>query len=277
MAWDLDTVVGPGGWATTAELTSQVSRGTVQTWVAAGRLVRLRPGVYATPQAAGQWLTRVAAAVSGRGALASHGTALALWELAPSTDGPVHVSVEAWRSGRGSAGVVLHRQADLLDARRRVHGLPVTSVERSVVDTWGSPDRLARSAVRAAAITAVRGRRCRPADLAYELSRRPRLRGRAELVELVQLLDRGCESELEIWGCRHVLQGPGMPQFTHQYGSPSRAAASCSMRRVTRYGWLWRWTARLTTARLGNGRPTSGGTRCWRPSAGRPSGSVTRG
>jgi very-short-patch-repair endonuclease len=217
MAWDLDTVVGPGGWATTAELTSQVSRGTVQTWVAAGRLVRLRPGVYATPQAAGQWLTRVAAAVSGRSALASHGTALALWELAPPTDGPVHVSVEAWRSGRGSAGVVLHRQADLLDARRRVHGLPVTSVERSVVDTWGTPDRLARSAVRAAAISAVRGRRCRPADLAYELSRRPRLRGRAELVELVQLLDRGCESELEIWGCRHVLQGPGMPQFTHQY------------------------------------------------------------
>ncbi|WP_448613573.1 endonuclease domain-containing protein [Modestobacter sp. URMC 112] len=71
--------------------------------------------------------------------------------------------------------------------------------------------------VRAAAVTAVRERRCRASDLAHELRRRPSLAGRAELRELVRLLDQGCESELEIWGCRHVLEAPGMPPFTHQH------------------------------------------------------------
>ncbi len=135
---DVDAVVGPDGWATTAELTGRVSRGTLRAWVASGRLVRLRPGVYATPASAGRWLPRVAAALAGRDAVASHVTALALWDLAPA-GGPVHVCVEGERSGRGSPGVVLHRATDLDDVRRRLHGLPVTAVERAVVDTWGSP------------------------------------------------------------------------------------------------------------------------------------------
>jgi very-short-patch-repair endonuclease len=33
----------------------------------------------------------------------------------------------------------------------------------------------------------------------------------------VQLLEQGCQSELEIWGCRSVLVGPGMPPFTQQH------------------------------------------------------------
>jgi very-short-patch-repair endonuclease len=217
MAWDVAAVVGPAGWATTEHLTARVDRGTLRAWVAAGRLVRLRPGVYATPHAAGDWRSRVGAALAGRDAVASHGTALALWELMAPPAGPVHVSVEPGRSGRGSRGVVLHRSTSLDDVRRRVGGLPVTAVERAVVDSWGSPGDLGRPAVRAAAITAVRRRGCRAADLAYELARRPRLPGRAELTGLVRLLEQGCQSELEIWGCRHVLTGPGMPRFTQQH------------------------------------------------------------
>jgi very-short-patch-repair endonuclease len=217
MARDVAAVVGPAGWATTAELTTRVDRGTLRAWVATGRLVRLRAGVYATPAAAGRWHTRVAAALAGRSAVAGHSTALALWELIPPPPGPVHVCVEDRRSGRGSPGVVLHRSTDLDDVRRRVRGLPVTAVERAVVDTWGSLGGLTGPAVRAAAITAVRRRCCRPSDLAYELARRPRLRGRAELAQLVQLLEQGCQSELEIWGCRHVLVGPGMPRFSQQH------------------------------------------------------------
>ena len=179
--------------------------------------MRLRPGVYATPEAAGQWLPRVAAALAGRSVVAGHGTALALWDVTPPPPGPVHVCVEDRRSGRGSPGVVLHRSTDLDDVRRRVGGLPVTAVERAVVDSWGSRGGLPRSTVRAAAITAVRRRCCRASDLAHELARRPRLPGRVELADLVRLLDQGCQSELEIWGCRSVLQGPGMPRFTQQH------------------------------------------------------------
>ncbi|MGY1681140.1 DUF559 domain-containing protein [Geodermatophilus sp. SYSU D01176] len=214
MARDVDAVVGPDGWATRAELRRRVDRGTVDAWVASGRLVRLQPGVFATPAAARDWRTRVAAAVSSRQAVVSHGTALALWEVAPPRES-VHLIVDATRSGRGSAGVVLHR-AEVGDALRRVAGIPVTCVERAVVDTWATPGQLTRPVVRAAAIDAVRRRLCRPRALTAELARRSRLPQRAELAELVRLLAQGCRSELEVWGCLHVLQQPGMPAFVQQ-------------------------------------------------------------
>jgi very-short-patch-repair endonuclease len=213
---DVEAVVGAAGWATRAELLGRISARTLSAWVTTGRLVRLQPGVLATPAAAGRWRVRVAAALAGRAAVAGHGTALALWELVPPPAGPLHLVVEGHRSGRGSAGVVLHRDPAAYADRRRADGFPVTSVERAVVDAWGSPGPPTRADVRAAALTAVRRRLCRPADLAHELARSTRLPGRAELVALVGLLDDGCRSELEIWGCTRVLRGPGMPPFTQQ-------------------------------------------------------------
>ena len=35
-------------------------------------------------------------------------------------------------------------------------------------------------------------------------------------MELVGLLADGCQSDLEIWGCLHVLRAPGMPAFVQQ-------------------------------------------------------------
>jgi very-short-patch-repair endonuclease len=215
VAHDVARVLGPEGWATWAELTGRVDRSTITAWLSSGKLVRPHPGVYASPSAAATWRLRVEAAVRSRGAVASHGTALALWGLVPPTRS-IHLSVGPTRSGRGSAGVLLHRGRDLDDALRRVDGLPVTCAERSLVDAWGAPGELARSTIRAAAITAVRQRLCRPEDLAFELDRRPRLPRRAEFAELVQLLADGCRSELEIWGCLNVLRSPGMPPFVQQ-------------------------------------------------------------
>ncbi|WP_198598012.1 DUF559 domain-containing protein [Blastococcus atacamensis] len=216
MAFDVSAVVGPDGWVTVPELLERVSRRTAARWVADGRLVRLRPGVLALPSTAAHWRTRVAAALENREAVASHATALALWELAPHPPGPVHVTVEPGRSGRGPAGVVVHRAPVPVADRRRVDGLATTSVERSVVETWGRACGVPRSEVRAAAIAAVRTRHCRPQDLAAELVARPRLPGRAELSRLVSLLADGCQSELEIWGCLQVLRAPGMPSFVQQ-------------------------------------------------------------
>jgi very-short-patch-repair endonuclease len=171
--------------------------------------------LYATPAAALDWRVRVEAAVRSRAGVASHATALALWELVPP-GGPVHVSVQAGRGSRPAPGVVVHRSQDLRDPLRRVDGLPVTCVERAIVDTWGRPAPLRRELVRAAAITAVRQRLCTPRDLAFEVARRPQLPARAELSRLVGLLADGCRSELEIWGCLHVLRAPGMPDFVLQ-------------------------------------------------------------
>jgi very-short-patch-repair endonuclease len=146
----------------------------------------------------------------------SHSSALALWELIETPSGPVHLTVDGTRSSRGSDAVRLHRGGDLFDSVRRVCGIPVTCVERAVVDSWGSSAGAPRPTVRAAAIDAVRRRLCRPADLAHELRRRRRFPGRGELAELVQLLEQGCRSELEIWGCLHVLQQTGMPALVQQ-------------------------------------------------------------
>jgi very-short-patch-repair endonuclease len=216
VARDVVDVVGEAGWVTGEDLFQRVSPRTVGTWLASGRLVRLRPGVFAVPSSADHWRTRLAAALEGRQAVASHVTALALWELVEHPAGPIHATVDPAMSARGSAGVVLHRSPGLFDERQRVDGLATTSVQRSLVDTWGTPGPPRRGDVRAAAIAAVRRRLCSAGDLDRELSRRPRLAGRRELAGLVALLADGCQSELEIWGCLHVLRAPGMPTFVQQ-------------------------------------------------------------
>lgn len=216
MALDVPSVIGPDGWASSSALAARLNRNTVGAWTAAGKLVRLEKGVYATGGSAADWRIRVEAAVRSRRGVASHATALSLWGLLPPSPGPVHVTVTTGRSGRGSEGVVLHRSQELDDAVRRVEGLPVTCVERAIVDTWGRPGELGRAAVRAAAIDAVRRRMCPTRNLVWELERRPQLPARAALLELVQLLADGCRSELEIWGCLQVLRGPGMPRFVQQ-------------------------------------------------------------
>jgi hypothetical protein len=209
-------VVGERGWTTSADLLTRVSRQTVGLWVAEGKLVRLQPGVFALSSSAGQWRIRLAAALEGRPAVASHVTALALWELIEHPPGPVHITVDPTKSARGVAGVLLHRSPGVDAERRRVDSMSVTTVERSVVDTWARAAPLRRPDVRAAAITAVRRRMCAARDLRFELDRQPRLAGRAELARLVDLLAAGCQSELEIWGCLQVLRAPGMPPFVQQ-------------------------------------------------------------
>jgi very-short-patch-repair endonuclease len=215
VAHKIEAVVGRDGWTTWEALTTRVDRKTVASWVGGGQLRRLQPGIYALPSAAGEWRIRLEAAVHATGGVVSHRSALALWELAPP-GGPIHLTVGHGRSGRGTAGVVLHRTRELDETVRRVEGLPVSCVERAVVDTWGTTAGLSRADVRAAAIGAVRRRLCRPRDLFAELERRPCLRSRRALTELVGLLADGCQSELEIWGCLNVLRGPGMPAFTLQ-------------------------------------------------------------
>ena len=217
MAIDVLDLVGERGWATRSELLTSVSRQTVDLWVARGKLIRLQPGVFALPTAAVDWRTRIAAALAVRKAgVASHVTALALWELVEHPPGPVHMTVDLNQSWRGTTGVSVHRSAGVDDERRRVEGLSVTSVERSLVDTWGRPAPLRRPELRAAVISAVRRRLCMARELGFELDRRPRLAGRAELARLVGLLANGCQSELEIWGCLTVLKAPGMPPFVQQ-------------------------------------------------------------
>ncbi|SDF54488.1 Protein of unknown function [Blastococcus aurantiacus] len=249
MARDPARLIGEAGWAAVPELLTHVSRRTLTDWVAAGKLVRLRPGVLALPGTAADWRTRLASALHRREAVASHVTALALWELIEHPPGPVHITVGLQGSGRGPAGVMVHRAAGAWADRRRVDGLAVSSPERAVLEAWGSGGPGGMAAIRAAAIGGVRRRICSPRELRHELSRSPALRGRGELAHLVDLLIGGCQSELEIWGCLHVLRTPGMPTFVQQrrvsIGSETFALdAACeeSMLAVEMDGAAWHGT-----------------------------------
>ena len=216
MARDPRQLIGEAGWATVPEMLLHVSRRTLTHWVAAGKLVRLRPGVVALPGAQANWRPRLGSALHGREAVASHVTALALWELTQHPPGPVHITVGPQSSGRGPAGVLVHRATGAWADRRRVDGLAVSPPERALLQAWSACSPGGTAPVRAAAISGVRRRICSVRELRHELSRNPALRGRAELSRLVDLLTDGCQSELEIWGCLHVLRAPGMPRFGQQ-------------------------------------------------------------
>jgi very-short-patch-repair endonuclease len=142
----------------------------------------------------------------------------------------------------------VHRTSNALVSMRAA-GLDASPPARALVDSWGAPPP-DRTEVRAAAIAAVRRRLCHPRDLLRELDRSPRLAGRTELLELTRLLADGCRSELEIWGCLHVLRAPGMPVFVQQRpltvgGATFLLDAACedSMLAVEMDGAAWHGSA----------------------------------
>ena len=102
---------------------------------AAGRLHRVHTGVYAVGHrvlpARGAWMA--AALACGDGAVLSHASAAALWEIRP-TDGVVHVTVPT-AGGRHRPALCVHRDPRLAaDEVTTRHGIPVTTVARTLLD-----------------------------------------------------------------------------------------------------------------------------------------------
>ncbi len=98
----------------------------------------------------------------------------------------------------------VHRTRHLAATRTR-EGVPVVTLERAVVESW---PLLVDDARRAPAIVAVRRRLTTPTRLRQQVADHPRLPGRRALVELLGLLDLGCQSELELWGHQELFTGP---------------------------------------------------------------------
>ena len=145
----------------------------------------------------------------------SHLSALHVAGLVSAPDGPVHVTVPVARYPRGGSRVIAHRSDRQLTTVRygQIEAIPP---ERSTVDAWSwahSPGRNPRAAneaplVRQGVIEGVRSRSLRTVALRRESDRRRRHAGRSALAALLDLIDGGCESELEVWGALHVLPGP---------------------------------------------------------------------
>lgn len=219
MSYDVGALLGPDGVRSATELTELVDRHTVGRWVAAGRLLRPHPGVLVLPTHASEWRTRALAAVLGTGGVLSHSSALAVWRRAPR-EGAIHVSVSAGRRAPCAPGLTVHRVQRLDEDR--LGDFPVTGLPRALVDTWGhahssAGDVRAVELARGAVIGTLRDRQTSVRELRKAFESRRTLPGRAGLEELVNLVEQGCQSELEIWGVREVLIGPGMPVFVQQH------------------------------------------------------------
>lgn len=181
-------------------------------------LVRVLPAVYVLAGLDQDPATvlRAALAYAGPEAALSHLSALRAWYLPvpavlPPDVLPDHVSVPATLRPRAVTPVQFHRSDRLLDPDRRVvvrAGLPIVRLERAIVESW---PMLRNDARRAPAIVAVRQRMTTPRRIRQALGELPKLRDRRRLHELLDLLEQGCHSELEIWGHLEVFQHPSLP------------------------------------------------------------------
>jgi very-short-patch-repair endonuclease len=219
VAHDLEALLGPYGVARTANLSGRVDRHTVSAWVSQQRLLRPYPGVVVLPDQWHCWPTRALAAVFATDGTLSHTSALSAWQVLPKK-GPIHISIPAGRRALRGFGLTVHRVRSV--DKDQLGPYPVTSLPRAVIDTWAlahgtKANRHAREQARAVVIETLRERRISAQQLRSELGSRPALAGRRDLLELLRLVEEGCQSELEIWGVRNVLRGPGMPRFVQQH------------------------------------------------------------
>jgi very-short-patch-repair endonuclease len=199
----------------------EVPVGALRWAVRLGQVRRVLPGLYigatdGEPPAPDLLRRAGLAWADGRAAL-SHTTALEVWGLRRQALGePVHLTVAAGEGLRSRPGFAVHHRDDFAPEppqSRWRGGLPVTTVERSLVDAWSLVPPIDRPGP---VIRAVNDRLTTPTRVGAVLRDLPTLAGRAELARLLDKLAVGCRSWLEIWGHDHVFTGTGMPPFKRQ-------------------------------------------------------------
>lgn len=223
-------VDGNGGLVTRRTASQVLPRWVLEDASRSGRLLRLLPGVYvdaalvdgvesAPPLARVTPILARRAAVAytgGRGAL-SHLTALDVWKLRSQPPGePVHLNVPIGVGLRSWPHLVVHHRRSFAPEPPHAlvrDGVPVTRLDRTLVDAWPLLPPADRPAT---LIGAVNDRLTTPQRIAAALATAPKLADRAALRGLLDRLAAGCRSPLEIWGHDHVFVGPGMPAFQRQ-------------------------------------------------------------
>lgn len=202
---DLEDLLAREGVITRASALRRVSRRAFEHAISTGAVVRLLPSTYVHSDRLDDVGTRERAALlyAGDGAVLSHTSALRRWGLPiPPNATAVHVIGSASRYRRPPPDIaIIHTSRNGVAAIGR-GGMPVTRMERSVVDSWAV---LTGSDQRAPAIAAVAERMTTPQRLIDAAAERSNLKDRASLLELCDALRRGCRSELELWGLRSVF------------------------------------------------------------------------
>ncbi len=220
-----------GGLATTRQLLDVISRKALACHVRAGRVIRLRRGVYAAAQP--DVFGRLAALDVATGAriVACLGTAAALYGFDTEADSRLHVLDPGIRL-RPSVDVMVHQRlgAPLRTVAGRLATAPAwTAIE--VARTLWRPRALATLD------TAVRVGACTPAQLRQAISEQKGRRNIVRVRELSGYIDGRGESEMESEARLAFIDG-GLPTPELQYEI------------VDRWGDLWRADFAWPEARL---------------------------
>jgi very-short-patch-repair endonuclease len=175
-----------------------LSRPALTQRVEAGRLHRLRRGVYAVGHISLSLTAQRLAAVlaCGNRAVASHTTAAAMWGLRQTSSPTHHVTAPAHPRSRHDIRV--HRRALQDDDKSRRDGVPVTSLARTLVDLG---DVVPAVQVRNALVRAEQARLLEMTAIERALARAKRTRGAAALREVLRVYDdrwQQTRSELEL-------------------------------------------------------------------------------
>ncbi len=177
---------------------------------------QIHPGVYATfTGAPGRGAQMWAAVLSlGQGAVLSHETAAELHGLVDQAVSPIHVTVPRQRHLVAVSGVSIHRSARAVEAAMGHSNPPRTKIEETVLDltqTAATFDDVCGWVTRAIARDLTDETRLRAA-----MGMRPKLRWRADLVELITAAAEGDHSVLEYRYDRDVERAHGLPEAKRQ-------------------------------------------------------------
>ncbi|MGY1741745.1 MULTISPECIES: DUF559 domain-containing protein [unclassified Blastococcus] len=206
------------GLATRQDLLDRVPTSVLDGYIGRRTLSRILPHVYCRAGApvTDDLLLHAALCHAGPMAALSHTSALAVWGVVPLRR-PLHLTVDQSVRRAGSLDVVVHRrlrfspEAPQCVVRR---GLRVTVLARSLVDSWpllDLPERrplLLDTARRGLVVTK---------DLRDALAERPNVGGHRALAQTIDLIEDGCQSELEAHGVLNVFRHRSLPRSVGQY------------------------------------------------------------
>jgi hypothetical protein len=149
-------------------------------------------------------------------AVLTHHDAADVWDIRPSGSRDVHLGVDRRHMPRPRPGYVVHRLDSLDSDRASRAGLPVTGLERTVVDLH---DVLPTAGDRRALVAHVfQTRRTTVARLHEAIDRVPKLHHRDELLRTVDLASAGAHSigEMDAFAW---LVGAGFPSPERQFAT----------------------------------------------------------
>lgn len=206
------------GLATRRQLLERIPALILDGHVGRRNLVRVFPHVYrlrGTVESE-SLLLRAALLHTGPEAALSHTTALAVWGLR-TLEHPLHLTVDHRIRRAGAQGLVVHRRLrfdpESGQCVLRI-GLPVTTLARTVIDSW---PLLPVAERRPLALDVTRRGLTTAAHLREALSERANVGGRRLLLQTIDLIDDGCQSELEAHGVLTVFRHSSLPASVGQY------------------------------------------------------------